>query len=426
MNILVINRWVGYNEGGNETLIKDLISQFIKKGHHVTVITTQGKALETFGDNINVIYINSPQKYFAYGLGGFYFAFLFILKSFIAFIKLYFSGQRFDILSIHFSLEAFLARIIRLFFGIPYTMYLAGDTPLELIEAKRADGKIQISEFMNKQCQKFGYNAEIIPKGFDLNLYNPNNDASKFKESLGLDSKKVILTMCRLDPRKNLVTLIDAAHILKEQNKLNNTVFIIAGEGVESDMLKQKTQEYGLGDSIIFVGSVPNKSPEHPLYYAMADLFVLPTLYEGFGWVFLEAMASGVPIITTDAGSNPEVVGSVGILVTPKNPQLLAENIFKVLTDRQMAENMIQKGLNKAQLFSWNKVADKIEEHYLRISKKKSDSIAKKLKEIGNIFEDIIAIGSSLIRDKVLFNNEVQSFSVSGQKGGLDGSIQRK
>jgi glycosyltransferase involved in cell wall biosynthesis len=174
LRILLINRWVGYNEGGNETHMKDLILKFSLAGHEVFVITTQGDALEFLGDTVTCHYVTSPKKYYSYGLFGVLYAIIFNVKCFFKFIQLYMQGERFDVLSIHFSLEGILARFIKLFFGIPYVFVLAGDTYLELLEAKRADGKIQISNFMNQQCEKLGYSAEIIPKGIDLKKYNPN------------------------------------------------------------------------------------------------------------------------------------------------------------------------------------------------------------------------------------------------------------
>ncbi len=423
MNILVINRWVGYNEGGNESHIKDVINQFIKCGHKISVITTKGDALKTFGDKIETHYIDSPQKYFSYGLGGIYYAMLFNLKSFLVIYQLIAQGHKFDIMSIHFSLEAQLARLVRLIYGIPYVMILAGDTPLELIEAKRANGKIQISKFMNNQCEKYGYSAEIIPKGIDLNRYSPQVDATSLINKFNLNSKKVILTMCRLDPRKNLITLIEAAKILKDENSISELVFVIAGDGVEREYLEQKVSEYALSNNFIFAGSVPNLSDEHPMYYSMATLFVLPTLYEGFGWVFLEAMASGVPIITTQAGSNPEVVGDVGVLIPVKSPDQLAEQIKVVVSDTNKHAKMREAGLKKAATFSWDIIAQKLNNYYELISKEKSYTIDKKIAEIIMWIQDMYSIAVSLFKDKVIFNDEKQNYKVEGQKGGLDGSL---
>jgi glycosyltransferase involved in cell wall biosynthesis len=346
-----------------------------------------------------------------------------LVKSFGAFLTLFISGQRFDVMSIHFSLEALLARFIRLFFGIPYVMVLAGDTPLELIEAKRANGKVQISHFMNNQCEKYGYKAEVIAKGIDLTRYNPNVPTTELRKKLDLGENKVILTMCRLDPRKNLITLLEAAKYLNDQHFLEDKIFVIAGDGVEKQYLQNQTAKLGLQKKVLFVGSVPNTSAEHPMYYAMSELFVLPTLYEGFGWVFLEAMACGVPIVTTQAGSNPEVVGDVGLLVPVKNPQLLAEAIVKVMTDTELRQRLRDAGLTKAQKFSWTSVAKKYDDYYTSVSKQKSNSISAKINEIGYMLVDAISILLSLFKDKVIFNSEVQNYNVTGQKGGVDGSL---
>ncbi len=420
LKILVINRWVGYNEGGNETHIKDLMAWFIKVGHEVHVITTKGDKLEHMRGKLHLHYVNSKQGYYSYGALGIVFALIFDIKCLFKFLELYISGIRFDVMSIHFALEAVLARFIKLFFGIPYVMILAGDTPIELIEAKRADGKIQISEFMNDQCKKYGYSSEIIPKGFDLKRFNPEIETKDLIESLGVKGKKIILTVCRLDPRKNLISLIESADIIVNKKKNKDFVFLIAGDGVERDLLLEEIKKHKLEGVVRLVGSVSNTSNLLPKYYAMSDLYVLPTLYEGFGWVFLEAMASGLPIITTNVASNPEIVGDVGKLVPLKNPKVLAETILETLNDRKELSKMTKLGLEKAQRFTWEEQIKKYDAYYFKVSKNKCNSLSCKLSVFSSAVRDISDLFISLIKDKVIFNfrSKESNWRPAGQEGG--------
>ena len=88
-------------------------------------------------------------------------------------------------------------------------------------------------------------------------------------------------------------------------------------------------------------------------------LFVFPSLYEGFGLPILEAMASGVPVITSATASMPEVAGDAAILVDPHNPEAIAEGIAQVLAEDRLRQAMIQKGLARARRFTWDSVAQK-------------------------------------------------------------------
>jgi glycosyltransferase involved in cell wall biosynthesis len=113
--------------------------------------------------------------------------------------------------------------------------------------------------------------------------------------------------------------------------------------------------KYSLHDRVIPTGFVEEE--DLPVLYSMADAFVLPSLYEGFGIPLLEAMACGAPIVTSTQGSCPEVVDGAGVLVNPYDTSDIAEGIFKVLTDRKLAEENVIKGYKRVAQFSWEKCA---------------------------------------------------------------------
>lgn len=418
LKILLINRWVGYNEGGNETHMQGLIKWFTKEGNDVTVITTEGDILEKMPE-VTKHYINTPKGYYSYGLLGIINAALFNLLTFIKVLRLHFKGERYDLVSVHFSLEAVLARFIKLFLGYPYVMRLAGDTPLELLEGKRADGAIHVSHFMNEQSIKMGYSAAVIPKGFEFDKFNPNLDVRDLVEKHKTNqNEKILLAVCRLDPRKNLITLIEAMDILVNRENLNDIKLLIVGDGVERQFLENSVARYGLKEKVEFLGKIPNKDPLLPKYYVLADLFVLPTLYEGFGWVYFEAMACGTPVLTTKAGSNLEVVGEDGVLVEPKNPEILAKAIVKTVYNDKLLHDLRQKGLKKATSIPWEKQIKKYEAYYRAVSEKKCNSIACRLTVLGYIVMDVFSIAKNVLSGTI-FNKESKKDSVwlGGQAG---------
>ena len=124
-------------------------------------------------------------------------------------------------------------------------------------------------------------------------------------------------------------------------------------------------ESLGLVDEVVFTDFIPET--DLPTYYSGAEAFVLPSLYEGFGFPVLEAMACACPVVTSDTSSLPEVVGEAGIMVDPQNTNSLAEAMSKVLTDSKLRDNMIRKGLEQAKRFSWEKAAEQTLEVYHKV-----------------------------------------------------------
>lgn len=363
-SILFVNRWVGYNQGGNESHIKDLIVWMKKRGHKTYVITTKGEALKPIEKYIDKVeYIKGSTGYYSYSLLSFFDVFIFFIRTTIAFIKIA-STKRIDVMSIHFSLEGMWWRFVRIFVDIPQVFVFAGDTSLEIIEGSFADKGVHISKFMAQRSTQFGYNTSIIPKGIDTAKFCPNG--KKYKSKFINKSSRVILTVCRLDPRKNLATLVKSARILtKEDNRYR---FLIVGEGIERKSLEKLIRTYKLQKYIKLLGVIPQSSQLLPDLYRRADVFALPTLYEGFGWVFLEAMACKLPIVSTLAGSNPEVLKNRGYLVPVKSPLLFAKAIQNSFTKRRTTKKYVSNGYKFAKKLSWKIVSKKYSKVYLRSS----------------------------------------------------------
>jgi glycosyltransferase involved in cell wall biosynthesis len=105
-----------------------------------------------------------------------------------------------------------------------------------------------------------------------------------------------------------------------------------------------------------FLGYVPDS--DLPLLYGAAEVFVFPSLHEGFGLPLLEAMACGTPVVASTRGSLPEVAGEAALLVEPDPPEALAEGIYRLITDAALRGEYRQRGLQRAQAFSWRHTAE--------------------------------------------------------------------
>ena len=186
----------------------------------------------------------------------------------------------------------------------------------------------------------------FIPLGVDLRKFRPlpKEEALKAKvELLGKRDLKVVLFVGRLDPIKDLPTLLRAFKILVD--RLPNVVLLVIGWGMEAHKYMRMAKELGLSDKVVFLGFIPHD--ELPIYYNMADVYVLPSLYEEWSNTIMEAMACGIPVVATRVGSNPHLVkdGVTGFLIPPRDPSLLAERIYRILSDKELAAEMERRAL---------------------------------------------------------------------------------
>jgi len=160
---------------------------------------------------------------------------------------------------------------------------------------------------------------------------------------------KYILYVGTLEPRKNVDALIEAYKKLCTLAHLHTCKLIIAGDrGWKSEPVIRLIENT---PGVQYIGYVDEAKKVE--LYRNASLFVFPSLYEGFGLPVLEAMSAGVPVITSNRSSLPEVCGDAVYYVNPNNVLELAEAMKLVLTDEKLRQNMIQKGLEQAKKFSW-------------------------------------------------------------------------
>lgn len=166
--------------------------------------------------------------------------------------------------------------------------------------------------------------------------------------------ERFVLFVGTLEPRKNLLTLFEA---YSQVARICNIPLIVGGaKGWLYEPVLKRLEALDVRDHVHFVGYIDEE--ELPLWYAAATVFVFPSIYEGFGMPPLEAMACGTPVITSNTSSLPEVVGNAGIMVDPLNVDALADAIVRLLGDDALKDDLKQRGLQRATLFSWRKTAE--------------------------------------------------------------------
>ncbi|MCY4529160.1 MAG: glycosyltransferase, partial [Chloroflexi bacterium] len=196
----------------------------------------------------------------------------------------------------------------------------------------------------------------VLPAGVDLELFRPA-EKPEARRSLGLPEGNVVLSVGRVEPLKGFDILLMAMASMDERS---DTTVVIAGgdeeDSPEFERLRELAQSLGLGDSVIFTGSV--SQDELSVYYNAADVFVLPSYYESFGLVALEAMACGVPVIASRVSGPRSFVksGETGYLIDRRCPEPFAQRLDVLLHNPMLRESMGRAARSRAEELGWDAV----------------------------------------------------------------------
>jgi glycosyltransferase involved in cell wall biosynthesis len=170
-----------------------------------------------------------------------------------------------------------------------------------------------------------------------------------------------------VEPRKNLPLLLRAYQAIRQHPAAPHLV--IAGRlGWMYEEVFHLVDELGLRGQVHFPGYIP--ASDLPVLYNLAEVFIYPSLYEGFGLPPLEAMACGTPVVTSGVSSMPEAVGDAGLLVPPGDEQALAGAVLRLAGDPALREELRQKGLSRAQEFTWTRTARETWQVYRQVLQK--------------------------------------------------------
>jgi N-acetyl-alpha-D-glucosaminyl L-malate synthase BshA len=211
--------------------------------------------------------------------------------------------------------------------------------------------------------RKYKEKVVVIPNGINLNDFNLRYSKDECRRILNLHTmRKIILFVGGLEPRKAPDILIKA--MAKVVKSAPDSELVIVGTGSMEKVLKNLVRSLGISEHVRFTGFVKNN--EKVLYYRSADVFVLPSLYEIFGIVNLEAMACGVPIVASKVGGISEVIksGVNGLLVPPRDVDALADAIMYLLENEVIRKRMGENAKVIVKAYSWEKIAKMYEEIY--------------------------------------------------------------
>jgi glycosyltransferase involved in cell wall biosynthesis len=177
--------------------------------------------------------------------------------------------------------------------------------------------------------------------------------------------ERFILFVGTLEPRKNLLTLLQAYAEFRRETKSAHRLVLGGGKGWLQQPIFAAIEELGLQDAVVLPGYIPED--ELPLWYNTADVFVYPSLYEGFGLPPLEAMACGTPVIASNVSSLPEVVADSGVLVDPHQSHQWASALSQLCQDADLRAELGSRGMQRAQQFSWTRMARETVQVYRRV-----------------------------------------------------------
>jgi len=227
---------------------------------------------------------------------------------------------------------------------------------------------IAISNSVKKSLIKY----ELIPSSKIFVLQN-GVDYQKFngiaKSKIISNNEQIIIgTVCRLEEQKGIRYLLLAMKIIL--TKFPTVQLEIVGDGSLLDELKELTQKIGISNSVNFFGKFAEVIP----FYKRMNIFVLPSIYEGFGIVLLEAMAAGIPVVATNVDGISEVVidKESGLLVPPKNPEGIANAVINIIENSELTEKLVMEGYKRAALFDIKEHVIKLDNFYKKLLAVKS------------------------------------------------------
>ena len=172
---------------------------------------------------------------------------------------------------------------------------------------------------------------------------------------LGIDRPFILYTARLEHPGKNHVRLLEALALLKRRGRLSHRLVLAGSHWNGAEVIEASITELGLADDVVLTGFVENRLL--PELYAAADVFVFPSLFEGFGIPLLEAMAAGTPVCAANISSIPEVVGDAALLFDPRNPADIAAQLDRLLHDATLRRELARRGQQQSQRFSWDDAA---------------------------------------------------------------------
>lgn len=382
----------GKKTGGMNVYIRELAQELGARGIAVDIFTRrtsydEPKIDHRIGENVRVIYLEAgkvrslaPDDIYPY------------LSEFTARLMAFTTrhGLKYDMIYSHYWLSGWVGQKLKESWGTPFVhmfhtlgqmkqRILSHSTimPTQRIRTETevinwADRIIAATPAEHSQLMWL-YRAnrrkiEIVPPGVNIERFSPLSQ-SEAKQQLGFeDNHKILLFVGRIEPLKAIDSIINALNVVQQESPslINEIRFAVVGgdpndkHDKEMMYLQELTENYGLSDVVLFLGA--KDQTQLPIYYAAATVVVMPSDYESFGMVALEAMAMGTPVIASNVGGLGYLVkdAKTGFLVPVREPHTIATCITKFVTDEECCEQMGYNASQLAQEYAWDKIADRI------------------------------------------------------------------
>lgn len=242
------------------------------------------------------------------------------------------------------------------------------------LSVRRADAVIVPSETTRRDVERVmpwaADRIRVIPLGIEnrFNVLHDGGAEQRLQAAYGL-SGPYILFVGGLEPKKNVVRLVDAFRLLRQRRDLTHRLVIAGTWSWDRAAVERAIRAAGLEQTVVLPGFVP--SDLLPALYRGAELFAFPSLYEGFGLPPLEAMACGTPVIVSNRGALPEIAGPAALVVDPLSAADIAGAMEAALTQRDVRTDLIARGLRHAAGFTWARTAASTEAVYADVARRK-------------------------------------------------------
>jgi len=393
----------GKKTGGMNVYVRELVTGLVCFGIEVDVFTRsqddcQPRIKHELGPGGRVIHIPAgPEKPIPVAEVGNYldeFA-----EGVLAFAEA--EGIHYDLIHSHYWLSGLVAEqlqrawphapIVHMFHTLGHMKNLIAQAPSERSPQDRLDGEAHVIRIADRiiaatpaeEQQLLDYYAadpgkiRVIPPGVDLGRFHPvEKKAAKTKVGIPCGDAN-ILFVGRIEPLKGVDTLLRAMSILQERHPeaIRNTCLAIVGgdpwrDDLDTEMarLQQMRTDLGIHDLVTFLGA--KDQDILPYYYAAAEVVVMPSHYESFGMVALEAMAMGTPVIASEVGGLAHLIqpGVTGFHVPSRDPEALAARLLVLLTDKALRQKLGQQARTYAKQYSWEAITARMIDVYQEVA----------------------------------------------------------
>lgn len=236
--------------------------------------------------------------------------------------------------------------------------YLNRELPKAL---QRADKIIAVSEFSRQEllaCFNLDpHKVVTVLNGVDKEFMpRKAEQVQPILDKHHIQYHQYILSVCTLEPRKNLSKLLQAFSLLPAKLRRSYPIVLVGGKGWNNQQMLNLAKPLLDAGELIITGYVPQS--DLPSLYSGAKIFAYPSLYEGFGLPVLEAMASGVPVVTSNNSCLPEVSAGAALEIDPLSVEKIADALQRLLEDEALANACITKGLARAKLLTWDRCVE--------------------------------------------------------------------